>query len=120
MGIIPRPLFLPKEFLRFCPQVKIYDKKGTRSCHEPMLWLPWVCQRLFYTIHVLYNQYNDRGVCPPRPLFYCIIITGESLTLRMIDLVSCVLTRAQTQRVLSKESEQSEYQLEDLLRGKFF
>ena len=28
----------------------------------------------------------------------------------MIDLVSCVLTRAQTKRVLSKESEQSEYQ----------
>ena len=50
------------------------------------------------------------GVWPPRPLFYCKIITGESLTLRMIDLVSCVLTRAQTKRVLSKESEQSDYQ----------
>ena len=24
------------------------------------------------------NQYNDRGVCPPRPLFYRKTITGES------------------------------------------
>ena len=39
----------------------------------------------------------------------------ESLTLRMIDLVSCVLTRVQTKRVLSKESEQSDYPLDAVL-----
>ena len=33
----------------------------------------------------------------------------------MIDLVSCVLTRAQSKRVLSKESEQSDYPLDAVL-----
>ena len=57
------------------------------------------------------NQYNDRGAggLPPAPT------PLESLTLRMIDLVSCVLTRAQTKRVLSKESEQSDYPLDAVL-----
>ena len=65
VGIIPRPLFLPKEFLRFCPQVKIYDKKGTRSCHEPMLGFHGYAKG--YSILYMYYIINitTGGSAPP-------------------------------------------------------
>ena len=40
-------------------RVKYWNEKGTRSCTGHGMspcWRPWVCQRLFYTIHVLYKH----------------------------------------------------------------
>ena len=72
-----------------------------------------VCQ---YTSRIFVSCINiTTGGSGPPAHFSMVKQSLESLTLRMIDLVSCVLTRAQTKRVLSKESEQSDYPLDAVL-----
>ena len=87
------------------------DSDMYRTWHEPMLASMGMPKATLY-----YTCINiTTGGSGPPAHFSIVKQSLESLTLRMIDLVSCVLTRAQTKRVLSKESEQSDYPLDAVL-----